>query len=134
MAERHVVDAHALIWYVEDNPRLGRSAGAIMDDPASALIVPMIALAEACWVVEHGRSSIPSVAHLLADVDADPRIAVIPLDRDVFNRSLGLTQVTEMQDRLIVATALNLARDDEPVAVLTKDSDIRESGVVPVVW
>jgi PIN domain nuclease of toxin-antitoxin system len=134
MPDRYVVDAHALIWYVEDNPRLGGRAGAIMDDPNSVLLVPVIALAEACWVVERGRSSIPSAAHLIADLDADPRIAIVALDRDVFDRSLGLTRAGELHDRLIVATAMELARDGEPVTVLTKDANIRDCGRVPVVW
>lgn len=134
MPDRYVVDAHALIWYIEDSPRLGDNAGAIMDDPRSVLFLPVIALAEACWVVEHGRSSIPSVVDLLGDIDADPRVTVLPLNREVFDRSLQLTQVREMHDRLIAATALELAASGEPVQVLTKDPSIRESGLVPVVW
>lgn len=134
MPNRYVADAHALVWYIEDSPRLGSRAGAIMDDPRSILFLPVIALAEACWVVEHGRSSIPSVADLLSDVDADPRVAVVALNREVFDRSLQLTQVREMHDRLIVATALELAASGEPVQVLTKDPNIRESGLVPVLW
>jgi PIN domain nuclease of toxin-antitoxin system len=47
----HVVGAHALIWMLEGNPRLGANARAVFTDPASRLLVPVIALAEACWVV-----------------------------------------------------------------------------------
>jgi PIN domain nuclease of toxin-antitoxin system len=65
-AREYVVDAHTLIWYVADSPRLGAHAGAAMDDPSSVLLVPVIALAEACWAVERGRTDIPSVASLLS--------------------------------------------------------------------
>lgn len=134
MPSSYVVDAHALIWYIEDNPRMGSQARAIMDDPESVLFLPVIALAECCWIVEHGRSSIPSVAHLVADVDADPRISVVGLDRAVLDRALELAGINEMHDRLIVATALELAGTGETPGILTKDAGIRESGRLPVVW
>jgi PIN domain nuclease of toxin-antitoxin system len=91
MANEHVVDAHALVWFLEGNPRLSARARAVMQDPASVLFLPVIALAEACWAVESGRTSIPSVAALLADVDADPRVVLVPLDRTILNISLTLT-------------------------------------------
>lgn len=55
MADEYIIDAHALIWYVEGNLRLGLNASMVMDDPASVLILPIIALAEACWVVERKK-------------------------------------------------------------------------------
>jgi PIN domain nuclease of toxin-antitoxin system len=58
MATKHIVDTHALVWHLEGNPRLGSKAGTILADPSSELVLPMIALAEACWMVEHGKSTI----------------------------------------------------------------------------
>jgi PIN domain nuclease of toxin-antitoxin system len=106
MASEYVVDAHALVWYLAGSPKLGANARAVMQDPASILVLPAIALAEACWTVERGRSVIPSVSSLLADIDADPRITVVPLDRATLDRSFTLTSIGEMHDRQIVATAL----------------------------
>ena len=57
----YVVDTHALIWHVQNDPKLGAAAKAVLDDPVSELALPMIALAEACWIVEIGRTVIPSV-------------------------------------------------------------------------
>ena len=59
MATKHVVDTHALVWFLEGNPRLGANAKAILEDADSNLIVPVIALAEACWIIERERTSIP---------------------------------------------------------------------------
>jgi len=50
MASEFVVDAHALIWFLEGNARLGQAAKLAMEDPSSALHLPIIALAEACWL------------------------------------------------------------------------------------
>lgn len=134
VTNRFGVDAHALIWYLESKPRLEANARSAMDNPLSILFLPIIALAEACWIVAHGRCRIPTVADLLADVDADPRLVSVPLDRAILNASLGLTAVGEMHDRLIVATVLQLAGTGQPVTLLTRDENIRQSGLVPVLW
>jgi hypothetical protein len=74
------------------------------------------------------------VGALLADVDADPRILVIPLDRLILDRAMSLTAVPEMHDRSIVGTALLRAEKGIPIAVLTCDTNITASGLVPIVW
>ena len=71
MPTDYVIDTHALIWNLEGNPRLGTNAKAILADPNSALFLPIIALAEACWIVESGKTSIASVVDLLTAVDAE---------------------------------------------------------------
>lgn len=71
---------------------------------------------------------------MLADVDADPRISIVLFNREVFDRYLTIRGDMEMHDRLIVATALELAALGEPVAILTADQSIQSSELVPVVW
>lgn len=134
MAHEYALDAHALIWFLGANPRLGASARAVMQDPTSVLYLPVIALAEACWAVASGRTSIPSVSALLADVDADTRMTLVPLDRAILDRSLTLSAISEMHDRLIAATALHLGASTLAVTLVTCDADITSSGLVPVVW
>jgi PIN domain nuclease of toxin-antitoxin system len=134
MTTKHVVDTHALVWFLEGNPRLGVNARAVLENRESELVVPVIVLAEACWMIEHGRTSIPTVGEFLATVDADPRIVVVPLDRVVQHRTVTLTAIAEMHDRQIVATARLLMDQGHAVAVLTKDTNIRNSGLVPTVW
>ena len=134
LLEEYVIDAHALIWYLENNPRLGANAGRVLDDPASVLYLPIIALAEACWTVQRGKCNIPSVTALLADVDADPSITLISLDRDILDISQTLAAIGEMHDRQIAATVLFCSGPGKNVALLTRDENITASGLVPVVW
>jgi PIN domain nuclease of toxin-antitoxin system len=134
MANDYVLDAHALVWFLEGNARLGPNARVVMQDPASVLYLPIIDLAEACWVVDRGRTSIPSAGSLVSDVDADPRVVLVPLDRAILDISLTLTPINEMHDRLITATALHLAGAGSPVSLVTCDANITASGLVPVVW
>ncbi|OYV83086.1 MAG: twitching motility protein PilT, partial [Planctomycetia bacterium 21-64-5] len=116
------------------NARLGSNARAALQDPGSRLYLPVIALAEACWAVARGKTSIPSLAALLAAVDADSRTVVVPLDRAILDRSLTLSAISEMHDRLIAATTLHLAGVSSIVPLLTCDPDIASSGLVTVVW
>ncbi len=133
-ATTYFLDTHALIWFLESSPRLGVNAKAVLNDPNSQLFLSTVALAEACWIVERGRTLIPAVADLLADVDADSRITVLPFERMTLDVSLTLKSIGEMHDRQIVASALVMQNRGETVALLTKDANIVASGLVPVVW
>jgi len=134
MAVKYILDTHALIWYLEGNPRLGVRAKSLMDDPDSELVLPVIALAEAMFIVERGKTGIPHVQALLERVDGDARITVHPLDRAVLDRTLSLEAIPEMHDRQIAATALLLSEQGHTSFLLTKDSSILESYAVTTVW
>jgi len=134
MTTTYMIDTHALVWFPEGNPRLGKNARLVLEDEDSKLVLPLIALAKACWIIEHGRTSIPAVSDFLAAVDADPRVNITPLDRSILDKTLSMTVIEEMHDRQIIATAMLLLEEGETVAVLTKDTDIRRSGLVPTVW
>ncbi|MGL6344654.1 MAG: type II toxin-antitoxin system VapC family toxin [Waterburya sp.] len=131
---KYVVDTHALIWFLEANPRLGTNAKVVLADSSSNLILPAIALAEAVWIVDRGRTSIPSVVDLLKAVNADPRIAIYPVDQTVIEQSVSLSVITEMHDRLIVATAIVLEKQGYKVGLLTCDCNITASGLLTLVW
>jgi PIN domain nuclease of toxin-antitoxin system len=131
---KYVVDTHALIWFLEGNLRLGTNAKAVLEDSASQLVFPAIALAEAVWIVDRGRTSIPSVVDLLNAVNADPRITIYPVDQTVVEQSISLSVITEMHDRLIVATAIVLEKQGYKVSLLTCDRNITESSLLTLVW
>lgn len=134
MARKNVLDAHALVWYLEGNARLGSQAQAVMNDPASEMILPVIALAEAAYAVEKGRTKIPSVADLLDDVISDQRVEIYPLTLEILQQSQSVLTVPEMHDRMIVATTLYLQNLGHQAALLTKDPEIVSAALVPIVW
>ena len=131
---KYVVDTHAIIWFSTGDSRLGSNTKRILSDPNSELILPITVLAEACWIIERGRTSIPGVIDFLLTIDADPRVTVTPLDRTILDKTLTLTDINEMHDRQIVATALVLIDQGENVALLTCDENIHKTDLVPVVW
>jgi PIN domain nuclease of toxin-antitoxin system len=131
---QYIVDTHALIWFLEGNPRLGIAAKQVLGNSESKLVIPAIALAEAAFIIERGKTSIPSVIDLHTAVNGDPRIVVYPLDRAIIEITNTLLSINEMHDRQIVATAIILKNQGEEVSVLTCDRNITESGVVSITW
>jgi PIN domain nuclease of toxin-antitoxin system len=131
---KYVVDTHALIWFLEGNPRLGIAAKTVLMDPVSELILPAIALAEAVWIVDRGKTSIPSVKSLLDLIAQDARVVLCPLDLDIITQSIDLISINEMHDRQIVSTAKKLEAQGEQVALLTCDQNITTSNVVTIIW
>lgn len=134
MAHKYVLDTHALVWHPEGNPRLGPQAKKVIDDPASNLVLPIIALAEAAYIVEHGRTAIPGVADLLRSVSADLRISILPMDWEVFRESLVASVLPEMHDRMIVGSALHLQTLGDTISLLTKDASIIAARLVATLW
>jgi PIN domain nuclease of toxin-antitoxin system len=130
---KHVVDTHALLWFVAASPRLGAAARDVLSDPQSELVLPAVALSEACWILERGKVAI-SLDEFLQTLETDTRIEVIPLDEEVVRKSLGLIAIAEMHDRQIVATALVLMDRGDTVDLLTRDANIVAAGLVPIVW
>lgn len=134
MATKYIVDTHALIWHLEGNKLLGAAAKSVIDDPASQLVLPIIALAETVFVVEKGRTAIPSMNDLLNDVRTDARIEIVPLTEEILNESISLTAIPEIHDRLIVATGVYLRSQGENIKILTKDNEIVLSSILDVTW
>jgi PIN domain nuclease of toxin-antitoxin system len=133
MASKFVLDAHALIWYLEGNPRLSTAAKTIVDDPASDLILPVIALAEAAHVISKGRTAIVSADVLIDRIERDQRLEVYPLTKEVLKTSLRVA-VSEMHDRLIVATVIYLGTLGQEVSLVTCDANITSSRLVATIW
>lgn len=136
MANKYILDTHALVWYLEGNPKLGQQAKITMGAADSLMVLPLIAMAEAAFLIERGRIGIPSVPDLFKDIFEDNRIEVFPLTWDVFERSLtaeGL-RIPELHDRFIVSTGLHLQDLGDTVEIITRDQAITEAGVLPVIW
>jgi PIN domain nuclease of toxin-antitoxin system len=128
-----VLDAHTFIWYLGGSSRLSAKAKQILDAAKDEIALPIIALAEAYWIAERRKAAL-SLADITNALNADLRITVIPLDRAILERSVSLTSIHEMHDRLIVATALTLMSQGKAVQLLTCDGNITASILVPVVW
>ncbi|MDH6061951.1 PIN domain-containing protein [Chrysosporum bergii ANA360D] len=131
---KYVIDTHGLIWFLEGNSRLSTTAKAILSQADAQLIIPTTTLAEAVWVVEQGKTSIPDPKDIISVVQADPRVVIYPFDQEVLAMTLKLSAINEMHNRQIAATAIILASKGEDVRLLTCDKNLTDSGLVAVVW
>ncbi|MEA5486764.1 PIN domain-containing protein [Pseudanabaena sp. CCNP1317] len=131
---KYILDTHALIWFLEGNPRLGLTAKEILSDSSSELILPAIALAESVWIVSRGKTSIPSVDALLKVVKQDKRVAIYSLDSEVIEKSVSLISINEMHDRQIVSTALVVEEQGNQVALLSCDQNICAANLARIIW
>jgi PIN domain nuclease of toxin-antitoxin system len=128
---KYIVDTHALVWHLTSDERLGSIAQSILASPESEIIIPIIALAEARHIAARKRIAI-TFEQILQVISNDIRCTVLPLD---FTVLAHMPDALDIHDSLIVSAALYY-RDflGEPVAVLTRDLQISQSGLVDVMW
>jgi PIN domain nuclease of toxin-antitoxin system len=128
--ESFVIDAHTLLWYLEDSPRLSENAGKtfdVMDQGLAVDIVPPIVIAELMHVSERGTTPV-GFGEMIIRLQDSKNFGIASLDLGILIRMRNLTML-ELHDRIIVATALSFG-----ARLVTKDETIRESGTVECVW
>jgi PIN domain nuclease of toxin-antitoxin system len=110
-----VTDTHALIWWVTDQTkRLGRRARTFFEavDAGRAVVcVPTIALVELSEAVQDGDLALgePFDA-FVARLELTPsRYRIVPLTAAIVTRAHDLFAIPERGDRLLAATAAELA-------------------------
>ncbi|MFW6126419.1 MAG: type II toxin-antitoxin system VapC family toxin [Chloroflexota bacterium] len=126
-----VADTHALAWYFTGAAKLGSEALDVLRASASGrglIVVPTIVLAELMWISEKKRISLEF--HELVDkIEASQNFEVYPFDMEVLRTAERIRSIPELHDRIVVATAVLVG-----AKILSKDEDLRQSGIVEVVW
>ena len=129
-----VVDTHAIVWYLAGDNRLSRAANEALEaatQAGEAIYVPAICLVELTYLVEKGRLPVDARNRLIEAIDdpeSPPRLA--PMDRAVVEAvtRVSRTEVPDLPDRIIAATALALG-----LSVISRDARIRASQVL-CIW
>jgi PIN domain nuclease of toxin-antitoxin system len=125
-----VTDTHGLIWYLEDDPRLGPEARAnfeACDRGETTIYVPTICLVEIVYLQEKGRIA-PDLQRLFDALLQAGTTYLVPANLtveivDTMSR-LPRTDVPDMPDRIIAATALHLG-----LPLISRDRKIQVSTV-----
>lgn len=127
----YVPDTHAIIWFLDQDPRLSPAAKNVLANPRTTLIVPTLVLAEITHLYARGRISI-SPAVVEQKVLQSTNCRVQALDKEVVAMIPG---PLDIHDAIIVATAL-VYRDirQQPVTLITKDTKITQSGLIQTLW
>jgi PIN domain nuclease of toxin-antitoxin system len=126
-----VVDTHALVGFFEKNPRLSTAANNALTDPNAKIVVPTIVLAEIKFLHTRGRIA-TDLAATLAQLASLTNCVVYGLNTAVVQH---LPTSLNIHDAIIIGTAL-VFRDvfGEQTAVISRDSQIKASGVIQVIW
>ncbi len=126
-----VLDTHALVWYLDGDPRLSSTAERSIDSPDSTLVVPTIVLAETRYLFSRKRIGL-SFEEISQAIENDDRCVVYPFDLDCVER---IDDRLDLHDAVIVVTAL-VFRDfiDPSTKLISKDSAIQMAGVIETVW
>ena len=123
-----VLDTHAFIWFLADDPKLSDTAKAAIQEgleQKALLVLPSIVLAEAIDIVQKKRTHLKLDAIWRAIEQRS--LHLWPLDEAVLREMAELDPSVEIHDRIIAAVALLLGG-----AVITKDQQIAK--LAPVVW
>ena len=127
----YVLDTHPMIWFVSRDPRLSPAAKTAMLNPASALVVPTMALVEVQFLYAKRRIPVAPAA-IRQKILGSANCKIHPLDEQVVSQ---IPTSLNIHDSIIVATAL-VYRDifHQPVTLITKDSEISRSGLIQTLW
>lgn len=105
---RVLLDTHALLWALRDDPRLSRRATEVIGDRATAKLVSVVSGYEVC--LKHNLGKLPEGARLAADFAGeidylDSRILPLTLAHALAAGKLDLRH-RDPFDRLLIAQAL----------------------------
>ena len=113
-APQYVTDTHALLWHLQRSERLSAKARAIFrraDRGRAQIVIPSIVLVEMVYLAERVRIAPALVDRVFALLFPRPQNYLLaPLDLEIVQamRGISRTQVPDMPDRIIVATAKRL--------------------------
>jgi predicted nucleic acid-binding protein len=130
LANEFVTDTMGLILRLEQR-RLGPKAKATFEAMESGTVIiyiPAIVLAEILYLSEKQRIS-TSVRSVKDYLTRFPDCREMPLNLTVIQSATEITDIPELHDRLIAATARSLNRP-----LLTNDPVIQASTFVTTVW
>lgn len=134
MTIRVVADTHTILWYLYNDSRLSPTANALLgatDKAGDQIAIASITLAEIVYLVEKGRIDLLAFERLVQRLQqANATLVEIPFDHTIADamRQIPRTQVPELPDRIVTATAFRLG-----VPVISRDHKIHSS-LVTTIW
>ena len=127
----YVTDTMGLIWHLTKSERLGKNASKIFEEAdtgACVIFIPAMVLMEVLYLSEKNRISttLPDVTQL---VQNSTNYRIYPITAEVILKAKEITDIPELHDRIIAATAVLLGLN-----LISQDSVIGLSEFLTTVW
>lgn len=127
-----LLDTYIVLWLAFEPDKLSKRAREAIRTarPEGGLAIAGISLVELAWLAEKGRvETTLSVESFVRQCAA--KMTVLPITPEIAARAVSLpdSYPKDPQDRLIGATALV-----EGIDLVTRDKQIRKSGLISVIW
>ncbi len=129
-----VSDTHSALWYLLKSPKLSTAGFQAMYDAENnnePIFVSAITLVEIAYLIEKNRLQEQDLQDLLNEIqNPASNFELVPIDLAVTQalRQIPRSEVPDMPDRIIAATALYLN-----VPIVTRDGKIRATNL-KTVW
>lgn len=129
-----LLDTHALIWYLYDDPRLSKKARDVLEKAASSseqIACSALTLAEILYLQEKERIPAETFNRLVEALETKNSLLVVApvtLAVVIAMQNIPRTEVPDLPDRVIAATALHLS-----VPLISRDRKIAVSRV-STIW
>ena len=127
----YLADTVAIVRHLRHHPALGPEAKRILREADTGLhhiYLSGITLMEVLYLSEAGRIDVP-LTELVSIVSHSRNYEIIPVDADIVLSAIGVDDVPDLHDRIIVGTA-RLCN----VPILTGDQVIAASRHTQVIW
>ena len=127
---KYLLDTHAFIWAATDEDRLGsKAARAILTTPYTELAISDITLQEIGLLVQTGRITFTGTPASVLGKMLD-HVSVLPIDLETALLAPTLPLVHGDQFDRIITAAAKVHR----LTLITRDGNITDAGMVPVLW
>lgn len=126
-----LTDTHALLWYITNSHKISPKAKTLFDKCEKGeciIFIPSIVIAECLSIFDKKRVAFDFKA-LFDRIRRSENYAIISLDHKILLQMVETREVSELHDKIIVATAKLL-----DVPIITKDAFTLDLKTINAIW
>ncbi len=127
----HIADTHALLWHFTDSPKISSKAKNLFDQCERGeciIFIPSIVIAECLSIFDRKKVNF-NFKTLFDQIRKSENYVLIPLDHKILLKMVETREVSELHDKIIVATAKLLE-----LPLITKDSQLLTLKTITAIW